>query len=706
MDNKFNISCSVFIILIFQCAVSIGQDFNFSDSIKKLNITKSDSVYNSLASKIATAYSREKREEECKSFLVTQMQLREAEPSKWQHAFLFYGKMYYQLRKFETSISLVDSALHHSTNYLPEILAKLHRLKGQNYFKMQDFAGAILSYKRSLEILYGNSDKEQTDDVLAAISSCYYEMDNLPQALSYAQQAETVSKKTGDMESRSRILNTLGNIHKELGNLDEAIKDYKECFEVAAKTGDYEGMILSTSGRAIIQRQRKNYTQAWDILQEALAYAEKAGAKHFIAGIKVNMANLKSDENKLAEAKFIYLDALSIAQQTTDRKNMALTNANVGFLLTDEKKYAESIHYLQTALPIALEIGDMTLVKEIHGGLYDNFKAMKNPDKALHEHELYTQYADSLMNDDKAREIANIKTQYAVDEKENELNEKAEKEKLISTAEINRQKLIRNFSISFGVLFLVLAGFIFQRYRERHRTSLMLEEKNRTIEKAYSDLKDAQKDLVETEKQREAQSIRVRIARDIHDEIGSGLTKITLLSDVAKKKSQQTEVADSLSKITSYSKGVSSSLSEIVWAINPGHDNVTSLISYMKSTANNLLEDSGVSYLLNFPDKEISTSIHPEIKRNIYLVMKEAINNSLKYAHAKNISINFSVKEHQFKLEITDDGTGFNLTTVNDAIKGNGLLNMQQRMMQHNNTLQIISSPGNGCRIIAQGRIS
>lgn len=705
MDNRFKVSIFVF-ILFSQCEISVGQNFNFSDSIRKLNGIRSDSVYNVFIAKITTAYIKENKEVECKSFLEAQMRLRKADLSKSQHACLLYGKMYYQLRKFDTSISIVDSVLSRSSNYLPEILAKLHRLKGQNYFKKQDFAGALLSYKKSLEVLYNNNDRDQIDDVLAAISSCYYEMDNLPEALNYAQKAEVVSKKEGDLESRSRILNTLGNINKELGNVDEAINHYMECFEVASKTGDYEGMILSISGRAVIQRQEGKYSEAWNLLSQALKIAEQAGSKHFIAGIKINMANLKSDERKLEEANLIYLEALSIAQQTNDRKNMALINANVGFLLTDEKKYTESINYLQKALPIALDIGDITLVKEIHGGLYDNFKAMKNPDKALQEHEFYAQYADSLMNDNKAREISKLKTQYAVNKKETELNEKAEREKLISKAEINRQKLIRNFSISTGLLFLILAVFIFHRYRERHRTSLMLADKNRTIEKAYIDLKATQQDLVETEKQREAQSIRVRIARDIHDEIGSGLTKITLLSDLAKKKSHETGVADSLAKITSYSKGVSFSLNEIVWAINPGHDNVRSLVSYMKSTANNLLEDSGINYLLHFPDMEISTSVHPEIKRNIYLVMKEAINNSLKYANPRNISVNFNVRDDQFKLEITDDGTGFNLATINDGIKGNGILNMQQRMAQHNNSLQIISSPGNGCKVIAQGKIS
>lgn len=705
MGNAIKIICCGILMLMFQLKVSMAQNFNYTDSIAKLNNMQPDSDYQELAGRIATTYAKEKREDDCEKFLQSQMKIRNAEPAKFQYAFLFYLRMYYQLKKFEISLSMADSALQHVSDFIPEVRAKLYRLKAQNHFKKQDFGEALLAYKNALAVLKTTNDKQQSDDVLAAISSCYYEMDDLPNALSYAKQAEAISKQTNDMESRSRILNTIGNINKELGNFEEATKNYEACFEIGSKTGDYEGMILSTSGRAMIQRHYKNYKAAWSILQKALEYAQEYGAQHFITGVKVNMANIRSDELKLPEAKALYLEALESAEQTTDKKNISLINANIGFLLTEEKNYFESINYLNKALSIASEIGDVALVKEIHGGLYDNYKAMGQPPQALKEHELYAQYSDSILNDDKAREIANLKTQYAVAEKEYQLNEKADKEKLISDAEIKRQKLMRNFSVAGGILFLILAMFIFQRYRERHKTNLLLAEKTKLIETAYNELKDMQAELVQTEKQREAQSIRVRIARDIHDEIGSGLTKITLLSDVAKKKLQQSEIIDSLSKITSYSKGVSSSLSEIVWAINPGHDNVTSLANYMKTTANNLLEDSGINFVLNFPVKEISTSVHPEIKRNIYLVMKEAINNSLKYANAKNIAVTFSVNNEQFKLEITDDGAGFNLITANDGIKGNGLLNMQQRMAQHNNAFQIISSPGNGCKIIAQGKI-
>ena len=86
--------------------------------------------------------------------------------------------------------------------------------------------------------------------------------------------------------------------------------------------------------------------------------------------------------------------------------------------------------------------------------------------------------------------------------------------------------------------------------------------------------------------------------------------------------------------------------------------------------------------------------------------MKEAINNSLKYANAKNITILFLIKDNQFNREIADDGIGFNMDLLEESgIKGNGLVNMRNRMMQHNCSLQIVTSENEGCKIIAQSKL-
>ncbi|MFI5220375.1 MAG: tetratricopeptide repeat protein [Bacteroidia bacterium] len=693
----------IFIALILLSNFSFAQEFNFNDSIRKLETLTNDSVYSVLAGKISKKYLSENKFEEALSFLNKQMAMQEKGSPRHQKLLVWFCNCYYQKKEYNQSLAACDSVLAMGFKFTPDVLIKLNRLKAQSYFRQENFADAIIFYKEVFALTQKYNDSTQMDDASAGIGTCYWSISDLINALKYSQIAAQVSRNTNDNESLSRILNTLGNINKDLNYKDEARKNYEECFAVAQKTNDREGMILSSSSLSLLEREKRNFPEARKYLSRAIKYAEDDGNKRLLGGLMSNLARIMEEEGKMDEAKEYYKKALSIAIESGSKNNISTASSNLGFIATEEKNYKESNEYLEQAFEAAMEIEDIGMLAEITGGFYDNYKALGQSKDALYYLEQSKMYSDSMLNESKVQEIMQLKTKFAVEQKETELTIKAQAAKAVTDAEIKKQKLLRNFSIAGGFLLLLLAIFIFQRYRERHRTSLMLSEKNRTIEKAYNDLKETQEELVETEKQREAQSIRVRIARDIHDDIGSGLTKITMLSDVVRKKIQQADIAESLSKITAFSKGVSASLSEIVWAINPSHDNVSSLVGYMKSTAGNLLEDSSINYELNFPDKGITTPVHPEIKRNIYLVMKEAINNALKYSEAKNIKVEFSVNDHHFKLLVEDDGKGFD--SFSNGETGNGLRNMRSRMEQHNNTFQVISSQGKGCKIIAEGKL-
>ncbi len=693
----------IFIALILLSNFSFAQEFNFNDSIRKLETLTNDSVYSVLAGKISKKYLSENKFEEALSFLNKQMAMQEKGSPRHQKLLVWFCNCYYQKKEYNQSLAACDSVLAMGFKFTPDVLIKLNRLKAQSYFRQENFADAIIFYKEVFALTQKYNDSTQMDDASAGIGTCYWSISDLINALKYSQIAAQVSRNTNDNESLSRILNTLGNINKDLNYKDEARKNYEECFAVAQKTNDREGMILSSSSLSLLEREKRNFPEARKYLSRAIKYAEDDGNKRLLGGLMSNLARIMEEEGKMDEAKEYYKKALSIAIESGSKNNISTASSNLGFIATEEKNYKESNEYLEQAFEAAMEIEDIGMLAEITGGFYDNYKALGQSKDALYYLEQSKMYSDSMLNESKVQEIMQLKTKFAVEQKETELTIKAQAAKAVTDAEIKKQKLLRNFSIAGGFLLLLLAIFIFQRYRERHRTSLMLSEKNRTIEKAYNDLKETQEELVETEKQREAQSIRVRIARDIHDDIGSGLTKITMLSDVVRKKIQQADIAESLSKITAFSKGVSASLSEIVWAINPSHDNVSSLVGYMKSTAGNLLEDSSINYELNFPDKGITTPVHPEIKRNIYLVMKEAINNALKYSEAKNIKVEFSVNDHHFKLLVEDDGKGFD--SFSNGETGNGLRNMRSRREPQNKTYQVISSQGKGCKIIAEGKL-
>ncbi|HKR04987.1 MAG TPA: tetratricopeptide repeat protein [Bacteroidia bacterium] len=708
--DKISFKKIFFLFFIMAAAAnSFSQPYNYIDSIRKLESLTNDAAYSDFAGKISKQYLSESKFEEALLFLNKQIAVQRYGSARHQKLLVWFCNYFYQKKEYKQSLAACDSVLALGFKFTPDVLIKLNRLKGQNYFKSENYADAIVSFKEVFELTKKNNDSTQMDDALAGIGTNYWCIGDLTNALKYELLAAKVSRQTNDNESLSRILNTLGNINKDLKYNDEARKNYEECFAVAQKTNDREGMILSLSSISVLEREKRNFPEAGKYISRAIKYAEDDNNRRLLSGLIVNLARIMEAEGHADEAKENYNKALTIAIESGSRNNIATASSNLGFIATEEKNYKKSNEYLKRAFDAARQINDIDMLAEITGGFYDNYKALNQYREALYYLEQSKMYSDSILNDDKAKEITRLKTKFAVEQKETEFTIKAEATKAITDAEIKKQKLLRNFSIAGILLLLLLAGFIFQRYRERHHTSLLLAEKNKTIENSLQELKETQSELVETEKQREAQSIRVRIARDIHDEIGSGLTKITLLSDVARRKTEPGETSESLAKITSYSKNISSSLSEIVWAINPNHDTLASLVTYMKTTANHLLEDSGINYQLQFPENVVLQNIHPDLKRNIYLVMKEALNNALKYSNAKNIKVLFKLENDNFNLEIADDGSGF--TSLAEGEKpgagsaGNGLFNMQSRMEQMNCNLAIETSPGNGCKISASGKI-
>jgi signal transduction histidine kinase len=290
----------------------------------------------------------------------------------------------------------------------------------------------------------------------------------------------------------------------------------------------------------------------------------------------------------------------------------------------------------------------------------------------------------------------------------NQLNYEFEKKEALAKLELQRQQRLRDISLIGLGLGLLVALLLFRLYRQSKKTARLLAEKNTQIEKSYRELKETQEQLVLTEKQREAQSIRVGIARDIHDELGAGLTKITMMSDFVRKKlhPEQEDVANMLQRITENSKGVSAALSEIVWAVNPVHDTLESLSNYLKNYAVHYLDGTGLQGEFDVPTDIAPRNVDPAMKRNIFLVLKESLNNTVKYAGASKVRVAFETDGQTFKLCIHDNGVGFNPEAVQPGdSSGNGLVNLKARMESLGCRYHIQSAPGQGCTVEAAGTL-
>ncbi len=195
------------------------------------------------------------------------------------------------------------------------------------------------------------------------------------------------------------------------------------------------------------------------------------------------------------------------------------------------------------------------------------------------------------------------------------------------------------------------------------------------------------------ERQKEIDKERQRISREMHDDIGAGLTQITLMSESAKTKHK----AGELDEIAQTSRQLVSNMSEIIWSLNPENKTLDQLLAYLREQLNKQLEYSGIHYSIRLPETGNDILLTNEQRRNILLVTKEIVNNAIKYSKAGNISVNATLQDGSLGFEIQDDGTGFD---INGKYTGSGQRNIRQRIEELGGILKIESVPGKGSSFV------
>jgi len=197
----------------------------------------------------------------------------------------------------------------------------------------------------------------------------------------------------------------------------------------------------------------------------------------------------------------------------------------------------------------------------------------------------------------------------------------------------------------------------------------------------------------------ELERLRTRIATDLHDDIGATLSSISIYSEALKGqlKEDQPYLLNVLDKMGENSREMVNSMSDIVWAINPGNDNGEKMISRMENYATNLCAVRNIQFHFCEDEKVNSISFPLEQRKNIYLIFKETVNNAVKYAEAKNIWVSLQLNGKKLTLTIKDDGNGFDESTIK---LGNGLNNIKLRASELKAELNLISAENEGTTVV------
>lgn len=193
------------------------------------------------------------------------------------------------------------------------------------------------------------------------------------------------------------------------------------------------------------------------------------------------------------------------------------------------------------------------------------------------------------------------------------------------------------------------------------------------------------------------ETLRQKIASDLHDDIGATLSSIRMYSEVAR--TRKTDNEPLLEKISENARGMVDSMSDIVWAIKPGNDKLGDLKKRMENFALEICGPNNIELDFKFDNSLAEQKLQMEQRKDLYLVFKEAVNNAAKYSECKNLSVSIARNGSLLSMEIADDGKGFDATTIK---KGNGLDNIKMRVQAMKGKLTIESSENNGTKILCE----
>jgi len=210
----------------------------------------------------------------------------------------------------------------------------------------------------------------------------------------------------------------------------------------------------------------------------------------------------------------------------------------------------------------------------------------------------------------------------------------------------------------------------------------------------------------------ELEKVRTRIATDLHDDIGASLSKIAILSEVVHQRvapvaPDNAEINEPLEEIAGTSRELVDSMSDIVWAINPERDHLADLIQRMRNLAGELTEfaDIGLRVKLAGIEEDADLPLGADLRREIYLIFKETVNNMVKHSGCELAEVSFGIEKDFLIISVKDDGKGFTVSTNgangNGATRGgNGLPNMKRRAANMNGSYEITSEIGKGTTVV------
>lgn len=535
------------------------------------------------------------------------------------------------------------------------------------YFDIKgDYKRAMAAYEDALTIYKTTENKRSLTDTYSNIGILYTKLNNYPEALRYALEALKVAKAGNDSYAIVAIYNNIGELCKVQKNNAEALRYYRLALTHSAKVNDDYMASLVNRNIGMVLLDEKKPAEAMKYFSKGLAHARRGDLYDPMAQNYEGIAGVKKTEGKFQETIDYYVKAFRLREITGNRHAINQSILSIGEAYYDAGNLDQALAYLNRGIAMADEMDYYDLLSQGHLSLSKVHVAKGEYKKAYEQQVLYKAMTDSVNSFEREESFNNLRMRYDYKSMRDSLGTIQLRKDLIAKEEVQQQKNTRNFVAiggSLAVIFLIIV--VVQRGK-----------------------------IARIGREKALQDERHRINRDLHDNLGAQLSTVRMyVSGLQDKEGHDAETVDNTIGL------LDDSIHELRRIMNDEEHSFLheeGLIAATAQLATKIHRFHEIVFELNH---NFEARLPYKIEHDLFRILQELINNTLKYAGAGHISIELLQRDGKVVLFYEDDGNGFDPDKIK---RGNGLSNIETRAASLGGTVEVDSKPGYGARTIIE----
>ncbi|MES1217209.1 MAG: ATP-binding protein [Bacteroidota bacterium] len=560
----------------------------------------------------------------------------------------------FQKNRIDTALKAIDAVLARSakqTEYSPAI-AKFWQLRGNILMRTFNYGEALKQDFSLLSLAEKNNDTVGMIRFSTGIGNVNLRLKKIDEALQWHYKAIALMQTDILKAKCSFVFVNLGVVYYHLAATSEAKRDN----DSAATTRNMDSL------------EAKKYEDSLEAnISKAITWSRQGGTLTNLANSLSFYGQVMADVKKIPLAEKAFAEALAIRKKIGDV--FYEISDMVSFSAIYENDNAKAISICLKALDIAKANGsDVASLTAVYSSLAEYYLGDGNYKKYSEVLKEQMALRDSIYATNTASAVAEMEARYNVQKKETTI--------LQQDYQLSKERTFR-YAILGVILILLATFFLVARYKKNQQ-----QQKLKELE-MMNEWNTRQ--AVENAKEEE----RTRIIADLHDDVGGGLSTIRMVSDlIAEQKDQTFQLEQYAHKISGITKEVTQRMNIIVWALSSENDNFQNLWEYIRSYGFRFFEDTAIAFACDLPASMPAVQLSGLRRKNIFLCVKEALNNIYKHSGASRAWVSLSLNDGLLTLSIHDDGKGI---THQNAF-GNGLKNIKKRMEEINGSVEFTTT--------------